>query len=191
MGRRLIRVAFLTGDPELYGANRSLLDLIEGLRRWDVVPYVTVPPAIPFAEELSRRSIDHACLKMRTWISTEASWPIATSHLLDNAIALPRLARQLRAWNVDIVHSNTSRIPMGAVIAAMIRRPHIWHIRDCGDLHFGVRFEWGRPVTRRVFEMSKCLIAISKAVRDHWAKDICPDKFRVIYNGVAWESRFD
>jgi len=35
-----MRDAFITHYSALYGANRSLLNLIDGLRRYDVVPHV-------------------------------------------------------------------------------------------------------------------------------------------------------
>src|SRR5258707_14944439 len=50
-----LRVAFITHYAELYGANLSLLNLIEGLGGYGVVPHVICPEQGDLLPELARR----------------------------------------------------------------------------------------------------------------------------------------
>ena len=63
------RVAFITHYAELYGANLSLLNLLEGLGRYGVRPHVIAPEPGDLLPELARRGIPAAVLPFEWWVS--------------------------------------------------------------------------------------------------------------------------
>ena len=52
-----MRIAFFAHYAGQYGANRSLLTLVDGLRDYGVEPLVLLPAAGPFVGELERAGI--------------------------------------------------------------------------------------------------------------------------------------
>lgn len=200
-----IRVAFFTHYTALYGANRSLLNLIEGLEPLGVLPLVVVPQEGDLTAVLRRRGVPFLVFPLEPW-----SDPIlATSgircriagflrrrmdallRLSTNCRLAPRVARCLKDAGVDIVYSNSSVLPLGAMVALLLRKPHIWHLREFGDLDYNLAFDWGRTLSYLLIRRSFAQICVSKAVCAHHASGLRPDRFFVVYNGVATQADMD
>lgn len=85
---------------------------------------------------------------------------------------------------VDIVHSNTNRVDIGAYIAKEYGIPHIWHLREMDEATKGMCYykkNWQSYMNENVTKY----IAITKVVKESWAnKGLDEDKIKVIYNGV-------
>jgi len=93
----------------------------------------------------------------------------------------------LRKINPDIIYTNTSVINIGALIAKKLKKPHIWHIREFGELDHNLEFTL--PIKERskfVYDNSEYVIFNSKAVEKYYNGDI--KKNGVIYNNVSIES---
>jgi hypothetical protein len=56
----------------------------------------------------------------------------AATRLLRNVRVLRPLAAQIRRWGCNLVYSNSSVFPVGAMAAAKLRLPHVWHLREFG-----------------------------------------------------------
>ena len=128
-----LRVVFLTHYTELYGANRSLLNLIDGLREYNVVPHVLSPSEGEITEVLRNRDVPVAVLPFRLWVSRLRRPRKVLYRLYKNLLLIPALARQLREWRIDVIYTNSSVVPIGAMLARWMRLPHIWHMREFGD----------------------------------------------------------
>jgi len=200
-----VRIAFITHYTSLYGANRSLLNLIDGLKRYEVFAHIVSPGEGEITEALRERRIPIAIMPVRYWMSTRPSsgsglkwvyrymrWGYgAAKRLYRNIYVLPSLARQLRAWGIDLIYTNSSVIPTGALAAKCLRLPHVWHLRELGDLDYGLRPDWGTSAFRYLIGSADAIITNSKAVRSHLLNGVTNEHVYVIYNGVAWESDFD
>src|SRR5262249_12995305 len=108
------RVVFITHYAELYGANLSLLNLIEGLGRHAVRPRVIAPEQGALPPELARRGVPAAVLPFEWWVSPRRTLPGAAARLLGNLRRLRPLAAQLTGWGCDLVYSNSSVFAVGA-----------------------------------------------------------------------------
>jgi glycosyltransferase involved in cell wall biosynthesis len=200
-----MRIASVTHYTELYGANRSLLDLIDGLKRYGVDSCVVCPDQGPVVDALREREVAVRVVPMASWMSLRSSgdglsrrvfrWARsrmgAIKRLCFNLWFLPVLARQLRSWGAELVHTNSSVIPSGALVAKSLGLPHVWHIRELWDLHYGLRPDWGDRVFKRAVSSADAVIAVSEAVRTHLVGDEHHDRVHVIHDGVAWEADFD
>lgn len=199
-----MRVAFIAHDTSLFGANRSLINLIDGLTGYGVTPYVVAPGEGSFTDALRERNVTVANVPMQWWLEEQPSpnelsginpakqiyrylnrHRHAVLRLYRNIYALPMLVKQLKLWNIDVVHTNSSVIPIGAMAARVIRRPHIWHVREFGDLDFSMYFDWGRRTFRYFINRADAKIAVSEAIRSYHLRDAKPEGTYVIYNGVA------
>ncbi len=199
-----MKVAFLTHTTVLYGANRSLLNLIDGLLERGVKAFVIVPAEGDITEELKIKSVPFKIIPLKWWVSEwwEKFWSISSfsvkhfrnyyrwrrdtiERLIINLNNLSIIKNQLLDWDIDIIYTNSSVLPSGAWAAKAIGLPHVWHLREFNDLDFGFCFDWGKPLHRFIIGSADAVIAISHAVKSHYTKGKIAGNFHVIYNGVA------
>ena len=201
----ILKVVFITHYTNLYGANRSLLNLIEGLKSYNVSSHVIVPYKGDITNALSELDVEYAIFPFKWWVSNfeikgnirEKSIKIlrhkyhAVKRLRDNLLLLEGLAAQLKKWNIDLVYTNSSVIPVGAFVAQKLQLPHVWHLREFIDLDYNFHHDWGKKVFNYFVAKADRRIAISHAIRDYLANNCSADTTPVIYNGIASEAKFD
>ena len=189
-----MRIAFLHHVSNLFGASRSLLDLLRELRGVGVTPHVICAGEGPLAASLREMKVPVRVLPLQRSMARRptALWPAqAAGRLAANVALLPVVLQQLRAWHIDVVYSNSSYLPVGGWAAEVSSRPHIWHIREFGALDYGHLHDWGTRSFEFWLRRAKAVIAVSKAVRDRVLAGVAPERVRVVYNGVLPEQEFD
>jgi glycosyltransferase involved in cell wall biosynthesis len=79
---------------------------------------------------------------------------------------------------------------LGAIISSWLRLPHLWHLREFGDLDYGLKPDWNWPLTRRIIGTADAHVAVSNAVLHHFHLG-ARKTAHVVYNGVASEEQID
>lgn len=184
-----MKVIFITHYSALYGANRSLLNLIDGLKEHNVESFVLCPSKGDMIIELEKRNIHFFVLPFKSWMGSSSilSRIKSPARLIINMAILPVLVKQVKKWNVDIIYTNSSVTPIGALIAMILKKPHVWHIREFGKLDYQLQYEWGRRFFEKFLNKAEAIIAISKAIKENVLNNI-HSKIYIIYNGVISET---
>lgn len=198
--RPTYRITWITHYAELYGANRSMLDLMLELRRTGIAePTVILPREGPLLAALAQENIEHAVIDLRPWMSerTYMGGPhhrvmqylryhkAARERVAHNRTMLPRILAQLRTWGSDAVHLNSAAVPLGHAIKQESGLPLIWHIRELPEEQYLLHLDSGRRAYGRALRSADRLIAISKAVRTDIQRYTGDDPgIPVIHNGV-------
>lgn len=185
-GGEAVRVAFVTHYTAMYGANRSLLALVEGLRPLGVEPRVLSPGRGPVTDELEAMGVPVRAIGFRRWRTQGRRG--ASLRLAGNLVVLPAVARQLRGWGVDLVYTNSSVVPVGIWAAELLGLPHVWHVREFGRADYGLTHDWGASFFGYWMRRSDAVVAVSEALRRHLAPDLGRE-VRVVYNGVVTRQR--
>jgi len=180
-----MRVAFVTHYSSLYGANRSLLNLIDGLKEYNVESFVLCPSNGELPMRLKERNVPFLIFPFKNWVGSSSiiSRIKAPARLVINLAILPSLIRQVKQWNADIIYTNSSVTPIGALISRVLKKPHVWHIREFGWLDYQLRYDWGEKIFKYWLNRADAIIAVSNAVKQIVLKNI-NTKVYVIYNGV-------
>lgn len=202
-----MRIAFITHYDQLYGANRSLLDLITGLSAYGVQSHVIAPQDGPLTETLRARAIPYAVAPIQKWMLSYRPDPVdsplqllrrayyqalAGGRLARNLACLPALTKRLRDWEIDVVYSNSLVTPAGMLLAGAARRPHVWHIREYDSDDFPLHADWGGQFSRNLARRTAtALIANSQATLTANFGPHTPANAHVIYNGVLPQAEFD
>ena len=85
---------------------------------------------------------------------------------------------------IDVIHCNSSRVDLGAVLSKRHSIPLVWHLREFFNLDYRC-YSYRRDYITCMNNTDGCIIAVSNAVRDHWIKKgIRPNLIKTIYNGV-------
>lgn len=187
-----MRVMFISHASDLYGAPKSLLDLIDGLLLKRVQCSMVLPGKGPLIEELRKRNIKFYVIPFRNWIAvhkTRLQKLIARNSL--SLIGSMRIALKALSWKADILYTNSSVIYVGALAARLARKPHVWHVREFGEEDFGFFFQLGNAWSMRTIgRLSIRVLTVSEALKRKYRKHIPGDKLLAIHDAVAIPSHY-
>lgn len=184
-----LRILFVTHTVVMAGANSSLLRLMLELREnHQVEPVVLMPQVHP---AYANRNLQKTCRELHIechshrfyWFKEQRNWK---SYLkcLSNLLWYPCIWWRMRGERYDIVHTNGSVISLGALLSRARHAPHVWHLREFGELGLGLQSLLGRGYEKWVYRHADLFIAISKSLKEYYADRIPREKIQMIYNGV-------
>jgi len=135
MTARRLRVAFLGHSAKLSGAELSLVELVGAFD--DVEPLVLLAEDGPLVERLqdAGAQVEVLPLRQEARLVRRDEFRSGPVRLLfagaSTAAYAARLARRLRALNVDLVHANTLKaLFYGGAATQLARKPMVWHAHD-------------------------------------------------------------
>ena len=174
------------------GATKAFLNMLDGLQPYGVRPFVVVPDSNGVTQVLKGKNIASFVINYRA-----SGYP--SSHTLkERMLFVPKLivriwlnymaTRSLVAYlnknKIDIVHSNTGVVRIGFDAAQKVGIPHIYHIREYGDLDFGFNYFPNKKSFLRQLNALQCYsICITKDIQRHHQQQATATS-RVIYDGV-------
>lgn len=179
-------ITFFSHSSQLGGAERSMLELIYGLKKEGIFSHVVLPNNGPIINELSKNKIPYDIISTNWWANTFKQSPeeIKTNNIrsFENIINyLPKLS----LINPDLIYTNTIVYPWGSFVANHLNRPHLWHIREYGDLDHNLIFDLEYKNTIQYIEAnSDQIITNSKSVSNHISQFLSTKKPTVIYNYI-------
>lgn len=197
------KILFVTHDSNFFGANRSLVNLIQGLKMYNyefvvitgtdgelknvleqmgvecmVVPFTNFVGTVP--KIVINRYFFNRVFKK--WRSTYAIWN-------KNRFLVNKTWTELEKYKFDLIYSNTSVIDFGYYLSKKLQLPHVLHIREAFDLHYGWRCWYGKYYFNRVLLRSTKLIGNSNFIKKHFEDKLSRNKgIEVIYNGVFFRN---
>jgi glycosyltransferase involved in cell wall biosynthesis len=125
----MIRLLTIQPVAERGGSDQALVRMLRSLPPAEFECHVVVPAEPPLRAEyeatgaavhivpMARISRSH---RSSEWVAYASAWPVVVA----------RLARLIRALDIDVVHSNSLHSWYGWAAAAITRRPHVWHARE-------------------------------------------------------------
>lgn len=195
-----MNILFIAHESRLGGSNKSLLDMIDQLLADNNI-YVVVPiPKGFLVDELQKRSIPVIYQHSFWWMIAPGHSPAVTLIrkwiykllVLYNYICAWRLRKIVKQNAIDLIHTNSSVINTGGILASMVHVPHVWHVREFGQEDFGFITVWkAERIYRFMAEYSSRIVTNSKAIRDKYVKRVPRDRISVVYNGVGEENLYE
>ncbi|MFY0650425.1 MAG: glycosyltransferase family 4 protein [Cyclobacteriaceae bacterium] len=172
------------------------MDLIVGLRKYDVEVLVCLPKMGLFTDVLTSNNVDYIieeftpyCIKIPRLIDL-----VNIRYLFHffrrvykyrrfNNQCLEEVSRRIEAFKPDLLYSNTSVINIGFLVSRKLGIPHVWHLREFGRKDHKLINVYGRKRIRQQMNNSEVLIGISKSISEHYAK-IYGINVKTVYNGL-------
>lgn len=195
-----MNVLFISHDSGLYGANRSLLSLVQGLKQFGVNSYVVCPSEGDFTEELHRQGIHCKIIPIQLCMAkydTGNKISIFLRRMYEvlarfyNTLkVLPTLAKYAYSNNIDLVYTNSSVTIMGILLAKIIKKPHVWHFREFAKLHYNYKLDFPIFIYNKLIRSSNANVFISKALKNYFInKNKLNCNNYIIYNGIYPENQ--
>lgn len=189
-----MKVAFILNSTIVTGgASKSFLSMLTGLMNIGVTPFVILPDNDGLYNKLKE-------LKVKTYVLTyrEGTYPLFDNTIVDGLLFIPRLLGRLYVnWQSSsklkrifkeekpyIVHTNVSVINIGFKAARKLGIPHIYHIREYGDMDFNRHYFPFHGYFAKQLDMQKSYsICITRDIQRHHRQE-GKTTSRVIYNGI-------
>ena len=177
-------ILYVHPSDELYGSDRVLLQLVSGLDRTQFEPIVVLPSDIPYEGKLSaaldQYQIKHYSIRMgvlRRRYLTPFGFLI---YLYNLFYGIWRLNQLVSVHDVRLIHSNTSTVLGGAIVARLHGIKHVWHIHEILK-----KPKWfGRIMCFFIRTFSHRIIAVSRAVADPITIPKHQSKIGIVWNGI-------
>lgn len=191
-----MKILYIADTYEIGGAFLSFINIINNIKKnhTDIVPVVLSSKYGKNNIVADRNGIENYDIGHKAFfINNGSTIPrkciriilrpfLKIQYLLANKNAVTKAEKLIDFSSVDLIHSNSNRNDIGAILAKKHNIPHIWHLREYGDDCFTLRNDYIEFMN----EHTDCFIAISKAVAFRWVeKGIDPKKIVVVYNGIA------
>ncbi|OSY87022.1 hypothetical protein WH52_13230 [Tenacibaculum holothuriorum] len=174
-------ILFIHQSADLYGSDKTLLFLVESIRD-TIKPIVVVPEVGPLTEELKKRNIEVHVLPV-----IKVSRKLFTSF---DIIKLPFqilkaqriLRKKIGDRKIDIIHSNTLAVFLGALYSKRYKIKHIWHVHEIIKSPIIIAKIYPYILKR----YSDFIVFNSKASAEHIFSYIpkLKKKSQIIYNGL-------
>ncbi|MDO4556727.1 MAG: glycosyltransferase family 4 protein [Lachnospiraceae bacterium] len=87
--------------------------------------------------------------------------------------------------DIDIVHTNSNRDCLGAMLAKKYKKPHVWHLREFGREDYDLRYLMPNYI-HFMNTTTDYFVAISDAVKRAWVdKGLKEERIYRIYDGIT------
>lgn len=188
-----MNILFVAHERNLGGASKSLVTLAEEMQKKGNKVVVVLPfKSGQVYSKLKCSGIPVYKIFFGWWMMPSywnlflkaAFWILYVTERFPAA----RIAKIARKEEIQVIHSNSSAIDIGAVAAKLAKLPHVWHFREFGDVDYQLEFLKGRKKSCEfVTKYGGKIIFISNNLREYYKKEI-PDRIcQVVYNGVSEE----
>jgi glycosyltransferase involved in cell wall biosynthesis len=193
-----MNILFITHYTALYGANKSLLTLIEGLEKYNVNPMLVVPEFGEICEVLEKQNIPFIIQKYSRWcgeipklpknrfkriITIGNNWGRIINHKKNNLKYLNFLNEKIDNFKPEFIYSNSSVFNFGLLYAKRYKIPHIWHLRETQE-HYNLEWFYNIKTINKSFNDSEIVLAISKFIKVNYQTKNQIKDIIVEYDGV-------
>ena len=171
-------ILFLHSSSELYGSDKSLLNLIINLDKSKYKIFVLLPqdgPLVKKLEKINNVNVifeDFAILRRKN-----LNFIGLIKYGMQFIKSINFINKLIKKYNINIVYTNTAVVFVGAISAKLMRKKSVWHIREIISNNFERKI-----VSRVVNRYADIIIANSKATGLAITDD--KEKLRIIYNAI-------
>lgn len=172
------RVLFVHSSSELYGSDRSLLNILKNINKQKYKIYVILPCEGPLVEEIKKISdVEITIYDIAVLRRKNLSMNGMISYLRDCRKSIRFIQNYIRENNIEIVDTNTAVVFPGAIAAKRNGIKSVWHIREIinnktENIVISIMMSYYADV----------IIANSKATGV--ALKVKQSKIRVVYNAI-------
>ena len=175
-----------------------MMELMDSICKYDDMEVVFLnPEKNNFNSWCSKRKIENYSIKYYSQMYCKHNrgivfWVKYLSYFfryfLLNPFAIRNIEKTINIKSFDFIHTNTSTVDIGMILAKRNDVKHVWHLREFGkeDMHF---IPFRIDCYKRMNRDGGNFIAISDVIKKAWIKKgINEDKITRLYDGVKADS---
>lgn len=173
---------YIHAGAELYGADRILLELVNGMNEHNWKPLVILPNEGPLVAEFEKLGIEVQVLPFPVLRRKYFTVTGIYSYFSQLFIYIKKIKQIIKAKNINLIHSNTLAVLPGLFAAKQAKIPHVWHVHE---IIIKPAF-LNKLLSNLASLYSDKIVTVSNAVKKHLAngQPKLLAKTDVIYNGI-------
>lgn len=182
-----MKILILSHTSDLVGgAERSMLDVFDyWTAKYDIKPeFILREPLGSMVGEMKKRGWKYYPVKFTFWSHpspTKNNEIFRDSKL--NSKAVKKIEKIIKKSKPDIVMTNTLVSPWGAIAAYNQNTPHVWFVREYGDLDHGRHFDISHEETYQdIGNLSNLVVANSETLARHIGRYVDKARVTTLYN---------
>lgn len=178
-----MKVLYISHAANLSGAPRSLLEFVSVIHTKGIHPIVVLPEHGELERKLEKIGIDIRIIPYQVCVCFDKyKMKELINYLKVNITAIRRIIKIIQKEKIDIVHSNSLAVDVGAIASYFANVPHIWHLREYLEEDFDYKIV-SPKLEKWLIRKSAYCIAISKGIKEKYDRTY---NIRTIlmYNGV-------
>jgi len=183
------KIFWVAHEGNRSGANNALLDYAQMLNDGNYDVTVIVPSAGSMKDEGVKRRLKIKLFYYYPAVYLRKSVDIFfwLRKRLRNIVTLFQFGFFIIKSRPDVIITNSIvTTPLFAVTANIFRIKHIWFIQEFGNIDHGLKFDFGYSLTVRIINyLSKRVVVVSDAVKQHIAKYTNTSKMVIIFNRIC------
>lgn len=171
-------ILYFHQSAELYGSDKTLLQLVIGMSEKGHKVIVVIPEEGPLTAEFKDSKIEYIVnpvLKLSRDMFSPKKLFLFIYHFFTSIKTVRRKTKNL---NIDLIHSNTLAVLLGAFYAKLFRIKHIWHVHEIIQHPKVIRLIY-------IFllkNFSSIIVFNSRATANHWGISKTPQ--HIVHNGI-------
>lgn len=190
-----MKVLFISTEDAKYGAPKSMKKLIQTLKTEHGVECVLLTKNHNQLNDwCNDEGIENYSCNYRdimagdsyeTWILNAGKHVVKYLRYLKGGISQKKIdSVGIDFSTIDLIHSNTNRVDIGAYISKKYNIPHIWHLREMDEGTKNMHY-YKKHCMEYMNNNADKFIAITEAVKSSWVRHgLDEKKTSVIYNGI-------
>jgi glycosyltransferase involved in cell wall biosynthesis len=193
-----MKILFITHYAALYGANKSLLNLIEGFNSLPIEVCVVIPKIGEITKEFEKRNINYVVQEFPWWCGNIKKATGTTFKRIKSFIKRKKqvyemhqknlqnvqlLKNELKGFKPDVVFSNSSVFNFGYLFAEKFKIPHVWFLRETQE-QYHLKWFYNQRRVQKSINKSDVKIAVSDFLKGYYQYRLGLKDVKVIYNGV-------
>ncbi len=194
----MLKILFITHYTALYGANKSLLNLLEGIKEYGVEPLLIVPAYGDLCDVLEEKKIPYLIQQFDWWTGVipklpdnrlkrikakVKGWKLNRLRRKNNLKNLVLLNQKIIDFKPDFVYSNSSVFNFGLMYGEKYNIPHIWYLRESQE-QYNLKWFYRLNYINKTFNSSEIILAVSNFLKENYYKKNKIQNIKVLYNGV-------
>ena len=195
--QKAMTVLYVVDTYEKGGAASEFFDMVLSLKEtYDVKPIILTAHDGKYASFARENGIECHIIGHTAFLINEGSTVLRSfvriilrpvlyaRYRTRNFLALKKTIKYIDFSEIDIIHSNSNRNDIGAILAKKYNKPHIWHLREFVDLDYKCFSLRGNYIAY-MNNLKSTFVAVSDAVKSHWVKKgVRKEGIVRIYDGV-------
>lgn len=188
-----MKILYICPTAGLYGDNIAILRIVPFLVEKGVEPYFFALYKSEFTDRLDELGYGYLCgydvMKPGMWPQSKnlrAFLSLIRRCIFIYGLEYKRLRKAVESLKPDMIHSNLSYTTLGYCLARDLKIPHVWHVREYGDLDHGYRqFPTKSGLQKKLSDCINKTIFITDDIYRYYGS---PINGCVIYDGVIKDS---
>ncbi|MBD8488658.1 glycosyltransferase family 4 protein [Echinicola sp. CAU 1574] len=175
-------VLVLHSSTDLYGASRSLIRSVIGLKRQGFKPIVILSSEGSLADAIREEGIEVLIIRLGVVRRKYFNLLGLVNRMKHMKNASRELKKLVKKYNIGLIYTNTTAVWVGAWVAKSMRLKHIWHVREIIE-----QPSWFKKFIEVLLQKTGDLvICVSQATANNYSSGVEKNKLKVVYNGIDY-----